>query len=118
MNTHQIHRIDVHSHYSQSVSYNGVVYLSGQVSWNGGDITEQCREVFRHVDEQLARAGSARDRILSMQIFLRNSADYAAMNAVWDEWMPVGAAPARNTICGVQFPNPAWLVEVVVTAAV
>lgn len=113
-----IRRIGVHPHYSQAVVYNGVCYLSGQVSWKGGNIGEQCREVFGLVDEQLIAAGSARDRILSMQIFLRDPADYAAMNEVWDQWMPAGAAPARNTICGVQFPNPTWLIEVVVVAAV
>lgn len=118
MNKNVIQRNGVHPHYSRSVCYNGVAYLSGRVSFVGGDITEQCTEVFGHVDRELKLVGSSWYRILNMQIFLHDPADYVAMNAVWDKCVPDGAAPVRTTICGVQFPNPAWLIEVVVTAAI
>lgn len=113
-----IHRIDSQPRYSQAVVYNGTVYLSGQISLQGGDITAQCREVFGHVERQLQAAGSSKDRILNLQIFLVHPGHYEAMNVVYDEWLPAGTAPARNTICGVVFPNPNWLIEVVCCAAV
>lgn len=113
-----IRRIDSQPRYSQAVVHNGTVYLSGQISLQGGDITAQTREVFEHVERQLERAGSSKSRILNLQIFLVHPGHYDAMNAVYDEWLPAGCAPARNTICGVVFPNPSWLIEVVCYAAV
>ena len=51
------------------------------------------------------------------QIFLPDLADYAAMNAVWDSWVVAGHAPPRATV-QARLANPAWKIEVVVTAAV
>lgn len=43
-------------------------------------------------------------------------ADFAAMNAVWDAWVPEGNAPARA--CGEsKLATPEYLVEVLVIAA-
>jgi enamine deaminase RidA (YjgF/YER057c/UK114 family) len=42
--------------------------------------------------------------------------DFAAMNAVWDAWLPEGAAPARTTVqAALALPN--LLFEVTVVAA-
>lgn len=115
-----IQRFGVEPRYSQAVRHGGVVYLSGQVG--NGTFQQQCEEAFRCVDQQLEAAGSHKSRLLSLQIFLRSPEQYAAMNAVYDAWLPSGSgpssgAPARNTICGVQFPNPLWQIEVVAIAA-
>lgn len=106
--------------YSEAVSYGGVVYLSGQVPWAtaGSGIAEQTEEVFQNIEKQLLAANSGLDRILSMQIFLENPADYEIMNSIFQKWIPAGNAPARNTICGIQFPKPGWRIEIVVVAAV
>ena len=113
-----IQRFGVEPRYSQAVVYGGVVYLSGQVGLSCGTFQQQCEEAFACVDQQLEAAGSHKSRLLSLQIFLRSPELYAAMNAVYDHWLPArGAPPARNTICGVQFPNPLWQIEVVATAA-
>lgn len=118
-----IQRFGVEPRYSQAVVHGGVVYLSGQVGLSCGTFQQQCEEAFACVDQQLEAAGSHKSRLLSLQIFLRNPEQYAAMNAVYDAWLPSGSgagsdsAPARNTICGVQFPNPLWQIEVVAIAA-
>jgi len=120
-----IQRFGVEPRYSQAVVYGGVVYLSGQVGTSCGTFQQQCEEAFRCVDQQLEAAGSHKSRLLSLQIFLRSPELYAAMNAVYDHWLPVrgagasgsSGAPTRNTICGVQFPNPLWQIEVVAIAA-
>jgi enamine deaminase RidA (YjgF/YER057c/UK114 family) len=114
-----INRIGVKPTYSESVTYNGTVYLSGQVPWAtaGKPISSQAKEVFELIDMQLAAAGTDKTRILSLQIFLTNPGDYADMNKVFTEWIPSGTAPARNTICGVKFPTAGWSIEVVVVAA-
>jgi enamine deaminase RidA (YjgF/YER057c/UK114 family) len=75
------------------------------------------REVLETIDRLLNEVGSDKSRILMAQIFLPDLADYAAMNAVWDQWVVAGHAPPRATV-QAQLANPAWKIEVVVTAAV
>ena len=115
-----IQRIDTKPTYSEIVINNNVVYLSGQVAqeYANSDFKSQAREVFSLIDFQLQRVGSNKTKILNLQIFLTDPANYGDMNNVFLEWMPEGKAPARNTICGVRCPNPNWKIEVVVTAAI
>ena len=56
-------------------------------------------------------------RILRAQIFLADIADIGAMNAVWDAWVVPGTAPPRATVQAA-LADPAWRIEIVVTAAV
>ena len=51
-----------------------------------------------------------------MQIYLANIADIAAMNSVWDAWVAPGNAPPRATVQAA-LADPAWKIEIVVTAA-
>ena len=44
-------------------------------------------------------------------------ADFAGMNRAWDAWVTPGNAPARATV-EARLANPAWKVEIVVTAVV
>jgi len=115
-----IQRIDTKPTYSEIVINNNIVYLSGQVpnDYAGAEFKKQVKEVFSLIDFQLQRVGSNKTKILNLQIFLTDPANYGEMNNVFLEWMPEGKAPARNTICGVRFPNPKWQIEVVVTAAI
>jgi len=43
-------------------------------------------------------------------------ADYAAMNEVWDAWVPHGETPARATV-QARLANPAYRVEIQAVAA-
>lgn len=115
-----LQRIDVKPTYSEAVIHNQTVYLSGQVPWvNAGESIElQAQEVFQHIDNRLLDAGSDKAHILSMQVFLKNPDDYSKFNEAFLAWMPTGSAPSRNTICGIQFPNAKWGLEIVVIAAV
>jgi enamine deaminase RidA (YjgF/YER057c/UK114 family) len=42
-------------------------------------------------------------------------ADYAAMNAVWDAWVPQGETPARATV-EARLANPEYKVEIQLVA--
>ena len=49
-------------------------------------------------------------------IWLADMSDFAAMNEVWDAWVPAGCAPARA--CGeARLARPELRVEIIVTAA-
>jgi len=97
--------------------HNGVCYLAGQVATGGAkDIAGQTREVLAAVDALLAKAGTDKTKILRAQIFLADMADFAGMNAVWDQWVVPGHTPPRATVQAA-LARPEWKIEVVVTAA-
>ncbi|XAH24385.1 RidA family protein [Xylophilus sp. GW821-FHT01B05] len=95
-----------------------LLYLSGQVAEDASlDITGQVRQVLRRIDELLATEGATRKNLVSATIYLRSVGDYAALNAVWDEWVPEGHAPARATV-GARLIDSEYRVEVQAVAAV
>jgi enamine deaminase RidA (YjgF/YER057c/UK114 family) len=94
-----------------------VCYLAGQVAADGSaDITGQTQQVLAAIDALLARAGTSKRNLLRVEIFITDLADFPAMNAVWEAWLPEGCAPPRATV-KAQLARPEWKVEMVVTAA-
>ena len=113
-----VQRYEVGARMSEMAVHNGVCYLAGQVAVGGApSIEEQTREVLAAIDALLAKAGTDKTRILRAQIFLADIADFAGMNRAWDAWVVPGNAPARATV-EARLANPAWKVEIVVTAVV
>ena len=113
-----ITRNHTNSRMSQLVVHGDTIYLAGQVaSDSSANIATQTRQVLDKIDNLLAEAGSDKSRILSAQIWLANIGHYAAMNEVWDEWMPAGNAPARACI-EARLATPDLLVEIGIIAAV
>jgi enamine deaminase RidA (YjgF/YER057c/UK114 family) len=111
-------RQQVSTRYSEAATHHGTIYLAGQVPDDDQlDITGQTRQVLAMIDRLLADAGSDKNHLLMTTIYLADMADYAAMNAVWDNWLNTGHAPPRACVQAA-LANPAWKVEVVVTAAV
>lgn len=114
----KIDRLGAGPRMSKAVRHAGVVYLCGQTS-NGttfASIDDQTREVLSRIDALLLQAGSERGRLLTALVHLRDMADFDAMNAVWEAWLPPGAAPARTTVQAA-LAQPALRVEITVTAA-
>jgi enamine deaminase RidA (YjgF/YER057c/UK114 family) len=113
-----IKRLHVGPRMSEAVVNNGIIYLAGQVADDASqDTTGQTRQILDTIDRLLADCGSDKTRILSAQIFLADIADFAAMNAAWDAWVPAGHTPARATI-EAKLAAPKYRVEVMVVAAV
>ncbi len=111
-----ITRIESGPRMSQAVVHNGLVYLAGQVGNPGENVTDQTRTVLSEIDRLLAAAGSDKTRILSAQIWLADMSTFAEMNAVWDDWAPAGATPARAT-GESKLATPDYKVEIIVVAA-
>jgi enamine deaminase RidA (YjgF/YER057c/UK114 family) len=112
----EIIRNSVGKRMSEAVIHNGTIYVAGQVGNPDDNVTEQTKTCLAHVDRILAAAGSDKTRILSTQIWLADMTDFAAMNAVWDSWVPQGHTPARATGESA-LAAPAYRVEVIVVAA-
>lgn len=112
-----IERSRVSKRMSQVTRHGGVLYLAGQVATDvEQDMTGQTRQVLKSVDELLNEHGSDKSQILFCQIFLADMSAFQAMNAVWDDWVTPGQAPARATV-GATLASPKKLIEIVVTAA-
>jgi enamine deaminase RidA (YjgF/YER057c/UK114 family) len=112
-----IKRLHVGPRMSEAVVHNGTVYLAGQVADDASqDTAGQTREILAAIDRLLAECGSDKTKILSAQIFLADIGDFAAMNSVWDAWVPAGHTPARATVES-RLAAPKYRVEIKVVAA-
>ncbi len=112
-----VQRFDVGTRLSEMAVHNGVAYLAGQVPADGSqDIGGQTRQVLAAIDALLARAGTDKRKLLRVEIFLKDLADFPGMNAAWEAWLPAGHAPPRATV-KAELAKPEWRVEMVVTAA-
>jgi enamine deaminase RidA (YjgF/YER057c/UK114 family) len=95
----------------------GLCWLAGQVADDPkSDVTGQTRQVLAQIDRLLAEAGSDKTKIASATIYLPDMADFAAMNAVWEAWVPAGATPARATV-QAKLAGPDYRIEIQVVAA-
>jgi 2-iminobutanoate/2-iminopropanoate deaminase len=88
--------------YSQAVKACGLVFVSGQVGQDpstgqlaGPTIEEQTRQCLKNIAAILNAAGSSVDKIVSATFILRNSDDFAGMNAEWARWFSHNP-PARQ----------------------
>lgn len=97
--------------YSIATEANGFVFLSGAVPIDpstgtgvGGGIEEQTHQVMKNIGAILGDVGLTFDDIVKTTIFLADIADFAAVNAVYGEY--VGASkPARSTVQAGALPG-------------
>jgi len=103
--------------YSDSVVHAGTVYLVEIAADTSLDAAGQTTSMLASVDRLLAQAGSDRRHLLMVTLYLADMADYDAMNAVWDAWVPEGCAPTRACV-QARLAKPEYRVEIALTAAV
>ena len=92
-----IERIETGVRSSKIVKHNGIAYLTGQVA-EGETIQEQVQTCLQNIDALLEKAGSSREKMLRVTIWLADMSDFAGLNEVWNDWVPEGHATARA--CG------------------
>lgn len=80
------------------------------------DFQDQARQVLRQVDETLQSLAADRTSLLQVLIFVADLQNIDQLNAVWDAWVPAGAAPIRA--CMQVGLSGGCLIEVIVEAAV
>ena len=95
----------------------GLCWLAGQVAeYPTASLNVQTQQVLAQIDRLLAEAGSDKTRIVSATIYLPDIGDFAAMNAVWEAWVPAGQTPARATV-EAKLASADYKVEIQVVAA-
>jgi len=103
--------------YEQAIKANGFIYTAGQIpidpktgNFVEGGITAQTRQVVENLKAVLEAGGSSLDRVVKATVFLKNMADFAAMNDVYAQYLG-GAKPARSTVAVAELPRGA-LIEI------
>jgi 2-iminobutanoate/2-iminopropanoate deaminase len=96
--------------YSHAVRTGDLLFCSGQTPLDpdtmqlvGTTIEEQTHRVFDNLTLVLEGAGSALSRVVKVNVYLRDMADFEGMNAVYAERFG-GHRPARTTIAVRQNP--------------
>src|ERR671919_181390 len=83
--------------FSPAVKADGLIYVAGTMSQQGGDIRAQTRWCLEDLDRTLKAAGSSLQHAASINVYLKNQGDFAAMNEVYRTFF-TEAPPARTTI--------------------
>ena len=100
--------------YSQAIRFGDTVFTSGQVALDPatgnlvpGGIAEQTTRVLDNLKAVLAAAGLDLAHVIKTTVFLKDMADFAAMNAIYATYFaPEGViAPARSTVQVAALPK-------------
>jgi enamine deaminase RidA (YjgF/YER057c/UK114 family) len=94
------------------------VFLSGFVGYSRetnavveGGLAEQTRQTLALIDEVLERAGTSRDRLVRMRVYLSHvRRDFAEFNAIFKEW--IGDHRCARTTIGSELAEEGLLVEI------
>lgn len=108
--------------YSQAIVANGMVFCSGQIGMTTegelvpGGVEAQTRKSLENLKEVLTAAGTSFGSVVQATLFLKNMADFGAVNAIYAEYFP-SEPPARACVAAAELPKGA-LFEIAVTALV
>jgi enamine deaminase RidA (YjgF/YER057c/UK114 family) len=83
--------------FSPAVKAGGFIYVSGTISQEGGDIRAQTKWCLEDLDRTLKAAGSSLQHAASINVYLKNQGDFAAMNEVYRTFFKE-SPPARTTV--------------------
>ena len=78
---------------SRVVAHGGTVWTVANAKDAAAPFDEQVRQVLAMLDAHLAEAGTARGRLLSVQVMLADMAQRPAFDRLWNEW--IGADPSH-----------------------
>ncbi|MGX8686069.1 MAG: RidA family protein [Spirochaetales bacterium] len=88
--------------YSQAVVAGGLIFVSGQLpidpatgAFPSEDIKELTRQSMKNLSAILKKAGTSMDKVVKTTIYLKNLADFAAVNEVYASFFN-GSYPARS----------------------
>lgn len=92
-------RIDPGQRFASAVIHGGIVFLAGHVAHDpDAGVREQTREILESIDGTLAKAGTDKSKLLSVQVWLADITHFDEMNAAWDAWVDPSNLPARATV--------------------
>lgn len=97
--------------YSQAVVCGSMLYTSGQIAidpktgrLNDATIVEETKQVMTNLKAVLEAGGTHFDQVVKTSIFLKDMADFEAVNKVYAEYF-TDQFPARETVQVAQLPK-------------
>jgi enamine deaminase RidA (YjgF/YER057c/UK114 family) len=69
--------------FSGSTTFNGLVFIAGKGAHFQGDIASHTDHVLKELEAELKKAGSSMEKVLKVNVFLNDIADYKGMNEVY-----------------------------------
>ena len=92
--------------YSPELSFGNLVFVSGKGPGTGfkGDITAQTKNVLDQIEESLKLAGSSMDKVLKVNVYLTDMANFAGMNKAYIGRFK-SPPPVRTTVAVVAIPD-------------
>lgn len=109
--------------YAQAVRANGFVFTAGQIPLDpvtmdvvAGDVAAQTEQVLANLGAVLQEAGTDWMHVVKTTVFIRDMADFAAVNAVYARVLG-DARPARSTVAVAGLPRDVR-VEIEAVAAI
>lgn len=69
--------------FSGSTTFGGLVFIAGKGAHFEGDIKAHTDHVLKELEAELIRAGSSMDKVLKVNVYLADLADYKGMNEVY-----------------------------------
>lgn len=69
--------------FSGHTIHNGLVYIAGKGAHFDGDIKSHTDHVLKEVEAELKKAGSSMEKVLKVNVYLNDIADYKGMNEVY-----------------------------------
>ncbi|KAG8707318.1 hypothetical protein FRC11_007523 [Ceratobasidium sp. 423] len=95
---------------SHATKIPGLIFLSGQVPVDStgtvvdGGIKEHTVQCIKNLGNVLEAAGSSWEKVVKVNVYLKNMDDFVAMNEVYSELLPT-PKPARTCIQAAKLPN-------------
>lgn len=91
-------------HYSQAVTFNDMLFVSGQLPVNpfsgeavNGTIEEQAEQVLSNIDRLLKDAGSSRNKVVKVTVFISDISLWGRFNTIYSDFFGKHK-PARSVV--------------------
>jgi len=69
--------------FSGGVAYGNLLFIAGKGAHFDGDISDHTDHVLKELEKELVKNGSSMDKVLKVNVYLADLADYHAMNKVY-----------------------------------
>ena len=69
--------------FAGSTKYGGLVFIAGKGAHFAGDIKSHTDHVLKELEAELIKAGSSMEKVLKVNVYLNDIADYKGMNEVY-----------------------------------
>jgi enamine deaminase RidA (YjgF/YER057c/UK114 family) len=113
----ELKRLPHSARMSSAVMHGNTVFFKGVTSRGGPpDISGQTRDVLSQIDALLDQAGTSKDRLIQVMVWLSDMAHFEAMNEIYDQWVVPDRQPVRACV-QARLASDELLLEIQVMAA-